>query len=791
MATTPTSPIRWAVTLLAYVTPGIVYKIGGLTDTDTYFTLLVIIPTTIFASIISSHWGNRNEQYHTFVFFLIRCMVWIFTIPQFGAIVAIILEAPFTHLMQAANTNMGLYITFWHGIWDFLSMAVRIVVGFMKLLSAEFLELGEIIQRLVPERVRAPEASDAPAPAIISDTDAKDAANGSNTDSASPNPPPYQTIANYTMRPPKDDLWIGYVNASVSYKKLPGTLLLTNTTLQWTQEGHPTPTVSVSNADAASLFCSREGAAQVRLKLGLVHDDAGHNFTFTSPKAHDERETFKKELTNIIARNRAPPPITPASSTSVAPTPAPIAAGIPGPVAAVRAASISRPPSSPRASSLPPPPVIPGADPASDFRLRKKVLLATPALAALHRSLVLSGQLTEAEFWAQRTHLLTAQTAADAQVRGRPGQLVDPRPETVDGEVRIVITPQLVHDIFEEYPVVQRAYSDVVPGKLTEAEFWKRYFGSKLFNAHRASIRSTAAQHVTKADTIFDKYLEKDDDELAPRRPPPASSSLLIDLGATLEDHDATSTTPDTTMQAGRQRGALPLIRRFNEHSERLLRTAAGDEDQNARALKRQRTDAGIDEAIDLDDLRAPTEGLGIALEMQDRQRYFEGQGTASTFEAANVDLKAAVREAAAGIPGWAQRLAALRVDKTAGDAALAAMSANVGARLSVRAQTNDFPPALFSQMTTCQTAANEFLRQFWAAIYPSSAATPAQRDKAAATATAAKMAGYLGKTPEKVAALVRAAPAEGVAAERVEVAMQPVLDAVERALGFYATRRK
>lgn len=27
-------------------------------------------------------------------------------------------------------------------------------------------------------------------------------------------------------------------------------------------------------------------------------------------------------------------------------------------------------------------------------------------------------------------------------------------------------------------------------------------------------------------------------------------------------------------MQAGRQRGALPLIRKFNEHSERLLNTA-------------------------------------------------------------------------------------------------------------------------------------------------------------------------------------------------------------------------
>jgi len=34
------------------------------------------------------------------------------------------------------------------------------------------------------------------------------------------------------------------------------------------------------------------------------------------------------------------------------------------------------------------------------------------------------------------------------------------------GEVKIVITPQLVHDIFEEYPVVAKAYNDNVPNKV-------------------------------------------------------------------------------------------------------------------------------------------------------------------------------------------------------------------------------------------------------------------------------------------------------------------------------------
>ena len=117
--------------------------------------------------------------------------------------------------------------------------------------------------------------------------------------------------------------------------------------------------------------------------------------------------------------------------------------------------------------------------------------------------------------------------------------------------------------------------------------------------------------------------------------------------------------------------------------------------------------------------------------------------------------------------------------------------------------------------MTTCQTAANEFLRQFWLAIYPPanesqqlSVATPAQK-----AAKASKMIGYLKKTHEKVEALVVEAQREQVDPARVRVvselhclrdasvgwlmlflpsilqAMKPILDAVDKALGFWQTK--
>jgi len=89
--------------------------------------------------------------------------------------------------------------------------------------------------------------------------------------------------------------------------------------------------------------------------------------------------------------------------------------------------------------------------------------------------------------------------------------------------------------------------------------------------------------------------------ELEPRHARNDAVSLGVDLTATQEDHMEVSTTRacqqlplnfvqtgntnDVTMQAGRQRAILPLIRKFNEHSERLLNSALGE----VRPVKRRR----------------------------------------------------------------------------------------------------------------------------------------------------------------------------------------------------------
>ncbi|KAJ6499050.1 hypothetical protein C8R45DRAFT_980909 [Mycena sanguinolenta] len=580
------------------------------------------------------------------------------------------------------------------------------------------------------------------------------------------------------------------LTAKTSYKKIPGSLELNDTHLQWYQDGKG-PSVRVAHSEVAGLFSSKEGAAQVRLKVALVGDDTGHTFAFTSPKASNEREKFKAELTVIMSRNRA---------ASVAAARAPVAPVSTPPVttpvvAAPRPPLLSQTPSGSRAVSVSASDqrnvtIIPGNDPATDVRLRKTILISDPELGALHRELVaMSGQLTEAEFWEGREHLLLSLAASENQAKGKPGQMVDPRPETVDGDTKYVMTPQMIHGIFDEYPVVAKAHRENVPSKLSESEFWTRYFKSKLYHQHRASIRSTAAQHVVQDDPILDKYLEKIDDELEPRRQRNEHVELFVDLGATLEDHVETGNEKDVTMIAGRQRGALPLIRKFNEHSERLLNSALGE----ISAAKRQKLDDENYGQINLDDLHDSESSSGIVLEMQDRQRYFEGGISNSAPEAAQkpLDVKTLIRHAKVNIDNWQTNLTQLKIEKQAGDTALLSMTKNVAARLDVKSRKNDLPDVLFHQMTICQTATNEFLRQFWSSMYPPAAevqvvavATPAQR-----AAKAAKMIGYLSKTQEKVDALVYMGPQHNVDPARIEIAMKPVLSAARRAIEFHQTK--
>ena len=128
-------------------------------------------------------------------------------------------------------------------------------------------------------------------------------------------------------------------------------------------------------------------------------------------------------------------------------------------------------------------------------------------------------------------------------------------------------------------------------------------------------------------------------------------------------------------------------------------------------------------------------------------------------------------------LQGWEAHLSQSKIERSAAEAALTSMTQNVATRLDAYKRKADIPEEIFGQMRTCQTAANEFLRQFWSAIYPPVGETlGGPTTLAQKTAKATRMAGYLTKTPEKVAAIIKAAEMAGVDRARVQIVCLSVL---------------
>ena len=275
--------------------------------------------------------------------------------------------------------------------------------------------------------------------------------------------------------------------ASVSYRKAPGTLILKpNGVLHWKPSNAASNIreFSIQDVHLNGLQVSKPGAAQVALRLVAKE---GHNIdgegvallTFNAEKntALEHREKFKERLAAAIAKARAEQP----SATSTAST----------------STSLSSAQSD-----------------TSEVKIRGQVLLSNPSLLALHKEVVGSGTISDADFWSHpaRAALLRAERAKTEQKQGRQGQLADPHPtQNESGELKINITPQLIRELFEQYPVLTRAYDENVPTKLDETTFWMRYFQSKLYHRLRTSLRSAASEQHIPDDDIFDKYLEAED----------------------------------------------------------------------------------------------------------------------------------------------------------------------------------------------------------------------------------------------------------------------------------------
>lgn len=291
----------------------------------------------------------------------------------------------------------------------------------------------------------------------------------------------------------------------------------------------------------------------------------------------------------------------------------------------------------------------------AEMERRMKLLREDSELQKLHKELVISGVLTEAEFWATRKSLHDAAVhkTSKQRVGFKSAMLADVRPLT-DGRTNKVtfnLTPEIIHQIFAEKPAVHQAFLNFVPSKMTEKDFWTKYCRAEYLHRTKNSVAAAAEAAEDEELAVFLKH----DDLLASearrkiRRVDP-TLDMEADLGDDylhLPDHGILRDGIKESTDAETELSKRTLLQDINRHAAvvlegRSLDVELGDTRTVAEALARSKqaelametSDENtnqerlekVSRMTEIEDLQAPRSLPFAPLCIKDPREYFDSQ---------------------------------------------------------------------------------------------------------------------------------------------------------------------
>ncbi|VYS61083.1 unnamed protein product [Arabidopsis thaliana] len=134
----------------------------------------------------------------------------------------------------------------------------------------------------------------------------------------------------------------------------------------------------------------------------------------------------------------------------------------------------------------------------AEFELRFKLLRENSELQKLHKQFVESKVLTEDEFWSTRKKLLGKDSIRKSkQQMGLKSMMVSGIKPSTDGRTNRVtfnLTSEIIFQIFAEKPAVRQAFINYVPKKMTEKDFWTKYFRAEyLYSTKNTAVAAAEA----------------------------------------------------------------------------------------------------------------------------------------------------------------------------------------------------------------------------------------------------------------------------------------------------------
>lgn len=240
-----------------------------------------------------------------------------------------------------------------------------------------------------------------------------------------------------------------------------------------------------------------------------------------------------------------------------------------------------------------------------NFKLQQSLLRNNKPLMRTFQETVMEAGLPPEVFWSTRVSLLRAFALSTSQKVGPYNVLSTIRPvASSENKVNVNLSREKIYSIFENYPIVKKAYDDNVPKNFKEQEFWARFFSSKLFR----KLRGEKSGHHDRGDVIIDRYLSLDqeydrmDDEKLTH-----AVNKYIDVDGNMEDDPVRfGNRPDFTMQPGRDvngnsDGTIDILKGMNRLSEKMVMAL---ENEYSRAnIRKEDPDEKEREYVEITDL--------------------------------------------------------------------------------------------------------------------------------------------------------------------------------------------
>jgi transcription initiation factor TFIIH subunit 1 len=219
----------------------------------------------------------------------------------------------------------------------------------------------------------------------------------------------------------------------------------------------------------------------------------------------------------------------------------------------------------------------------SELEEKNRLLTENPRLLQLYKDLVISQILTSEEFW--KIHgkdLQNQKSTTSKQEIGVSGAFLTEIKPVTDGcnGFKYNLTGEIIECIFKAYPAVKKKHVECVPGKLSESEFWSKFFQSHYF--HRDRITAGLKDIFVECGKIDDSALRK---EIRGNLGDP-----LLDLGKfgdnTIEEGFCSSNVGDNKAEGGGNIVHQSIIKRFNQHSFMVLKSCQNETTKSEKTEK-------------------------------------------------------------------------------------------------------------------------------------------------------------------------------------------------------------